>query len=206
MASALFDQTIVDVSAGEYGFRATGTIMRFPGFTRVYDESSEEDAAKGRIRLPDLEEGEDAWTAASSSRSSTSPSRRRALPRPRWSRRSKITASDGPRPTPRSSKRSRRAGTSRSRSVAFIPTDIGIAVNDLLVEHFPKIVNLAFHRANGRRSRQRRRGPRRLDRPPAPLLRPVRKRARRGARRSCRGSSFATNRPTKSARPAGAPW
>ena len=37
MSQALFDQTVVDVTAGEYGFRATGTIMRFPGFTRVYD-------------------------------------------------------------------------------------------------------------------------------------------------------------------------
>ena len=28
--------------------------MRFPGFTRVYDDGKEEDAAKGRARLPEL--------------------------------------------------------------------------------------------------------------------------------------------------------
>ncbi|HEX3672264.1 MAG TPA: type I DNA topoisomerase, partial [Candidatus Cybelea sp.] len=52
MSAALFDQTVVDVAAAEYTFRATGTIMRFPGFTRIYDETKEDDAAKGRVRLP----------------------------------------------------------------------------------------------------------------------------------------------------------
>ena len=44
MSAAILDQTTVDVDANGYGFRATGTIMRFLGFTKVYEESKDEDA------------------------------------------------------------------------------------------------------------------------------------------------------------------
>ena len=50
--------------------------------------------------------------------SSTSPSRRRASPKPAWCARSKRTASAGRRPTARSSRRSRRAATPSSSNAA----------------------------------------------------------------------------------------
>ena len=46
MSAALFDQTVVEVSARDYRFRATGTMMRFPGFTRVYDEAKRRGAER----------------------------------------------------------------------------------------------------------------------------------------------------------------
>ncbi len=69
MSPAILDQTTVDIAAGEYTFRATGSIMKFAGFTRVYEEGKDEDAksgeangtalsngktGKGRVRLPEL--------------------------------------------------------------------------------------------------------------------------------------------------------
>ncbi|MBV8116608.1 MAG: type I DNA topoisomerase, partial [Candidatus Eremiobacteraeota bacterium] len=44
MAAALLDQTTVDVDARGFTFRATGTVMRFAGFTRVYEEGRDDDA------------------------------------------------------------------------------------------------------------------------------------------------------------------
>src|SRR5712691_6518561 len=39
MSSAVLDHTTVDVTAKQYIFRATGAVMRFPGFTTLYEES-----------------------------------------------------------------------------------------------------------------------------------------------------------------------
>lgn len=42
MESAVFDQTTVDVSGGNYQFRATGRVVKFSGFLAVYGDSNEE--------------------------------------------------------------------------------------------------------------------------------------------------------------------
>ncbi len=63
MAQALLDQVGVDISgaSGDIVLRATGSVVAFDGFTRLYregrDDSSDEDADKER-RLPDVREGE----------------------------------------------------------------------------------------------------------------------------------------------------
>jgi hypothetical protein len=44
MAQALYDQTSVDINAGELTFRATGSVLRFDGFVRVYLEGRDDDA------------------------------------------------------------------------------------------------------------------------------------------------------------------
>jgi len=60
MAPALFDQTAIDITAGRVGLRASGQVMRFPGFLDVYAETLEdvasEDEASGS--LPEVHEGE----------------------------------------------------------------------------------------------------------------------------------------------------
>jgi len=63
MVPAVFDQTTIDISAGDYLFRATGSVMKFDGYLAVYqaskeDEEKDEDAeAEGRA-LPRVAEGE----------------------------------------------------------------------------------------------------------------------------------------------------
>ncbi len=145
MSPALFDQTVVDVEADEYGFRATGTVMRFPGFTRVYDEGKEEDAAgKGRPRLPELNEGERARRA-----SSLDPKQHFTEPPPRYTEAALVKALEDNgigRPSTYSTivETIQARGYVTQQERRFMPTEIGTAVNDLLVEHFPNIVNLDF--------------------------------------------------------------
>ena len=55
MAAARFENTRVDVEAGEYRLRATGSILRFDGFYRVWEREAEADEAAG---LPELAEGD----------------------------------------------------------------------------------------------------------------------------------------------------
>jgi DNA topoisomerase I len=143
MSAALFDQTVVDVAAGEYGFRATGTVMRFAGFTRVYEDSREDDAAKGRATLPDLEEEEVLDLR------NLEPKQHFTEPPPRYTEAALVKALEDNgigRPSTYSTivETIQARGYVTQQDRRFLPTPIGAAVNDLLVEHFPKIVNLDF--------------------------------------------------------------
>ncbi len=66
MLPAIFDQTTIDISAGDYTFRATGTVQKFDGYLRVYqmpasiadrEEDEKDDEGEGRS-LPQVAEGQ----------------------------------------------------------------------------------------------------------------------------------------------------
>ena len=46
MMPALFDQTTIDIQAGRFVFRATGSVQKFDGFLKVYQEGRDEKAAE----------------------------------------------------------------------------------------------------------------------------------------------------------------
>jgi DNA topoisomerase I len=66
MMPALFDQTTIDVSAPRQGrrgvlFRATGSVMKFDGFLKVYEEGKDqkdEEDEEMKHKLPAVAEGE----------------------------------------------------------------------------------------------------------------------------------------------------
>src|SRR5919202_3881559 len=61
MNPAVYDQTTIDIEAGRFLFRATGSVLKFDGFLKVYeegrDEKVEEDEEAAR-KLPLVEAGE----------------------------------------------------------------------------------------------------------------------------------------------------
>ena len=61
MTPAVFDQTTIDIGAGRFIFRATGSVQKFDGFLKIYqegrDEKTEEDEEAERT-LPPVEKGE----------------------------------------------------------------------------------------------------------------------------------------------------
>jgi len=66
MLPAIFDQTTIDISAGEYTFRATGSVQKFDGFLRVYqlpaanadrEDEEKDDEGEGKA-LPRVAEGQ----------------------------------------------------------------------------------------------------------------------------------------------------
>src|SRR5260370_205394 len=66
MLPAIFDQTTIDISAGDYTFRATGTVQKFDGYLRVYqlpasvadrEDDEKDDEGEGRA-LPQVAEGQ----------------------------------------------------------------------------------------------------------------------------------------------------
>src|SRR5438094_334773 len=62
MMPAIFDQTTIDLAAGRFLFRATGSVVKFDGFLRVYeegrDEKSEDDEEAAR-KLPLVAAGDE---------------------------------------------------------------------------------------------------------------------------------------------------
>jgi DNA topoisomerase I len=65
MMPAIFDQTSIDISAGDYTFRASGSVQKFDGYLRVYQlpvapadrEEDERDDDEGKA-LPQVTEGQ----------------------------------------------------------------------------------------------------------------------------------------------------
>ena len=158
MAAAIYDQTTVDLEAKGGGhthvFRATGSVLKFAGFTAVYEESPEEvsDAkapskngrtAKARFLLPVLA------TDQRLTLRGLEPRQHFTEPPPRYTEATLVRALEENgigRPSTYSSivETVQARGYVQQAERRFHPTEIGIAVNDLLVEHFPDIVDVGF--------------------------------------------------------------
>ncbi len=145
MSAAVFDQTTVDISAKQYTFRATGSVMKFAGFTKIYEEGRDDEAAdsEGKRRLPKLEQGQNLDLQK------LDPKQHFTEPPPRFTEATLVRALEENR-IGRPSTYSTIVETIQARGYVtqvdrrFTPTEIGIAVNDLLAEHFPDIVDLKF--------------------------------------------------------------
>jgi DNA topoisomerase-1 len=138
MAPAVFDSTTVDIAAKDYIFRTTGQMLKFDGFLKVYLMKFTE------TDLPPLEKKEilDLIKLSSTQHFTEPPAR--------FSEATLIKAleKDGiGRPStyaPIISTIQDRNYVQKDDQRKFFPTDIGFAVNDMLVEHFPEIVDLKF--------------------------------------------------------------
>ncbi len=138
MAQACFDSTTVEIEAKNYTFRATGQILKFDGFLKVYPTKFEEN------ELPLLEKEEILELLK------LIPSQHFTQPPSRYSEATliKVLEENGiGRPStyaPTLSTIQNRNYIEKNEQKKFCPTEIGTVVNDLLVAHFPKIVDIKF--------------------------------------------------------------
>ena len=56
MASCALNTNSIDIANGKYTFKASGSTIKFDGFMKVYDYTTEDD--ENDVLLPSLEEGE----------------------------------------------------------------------------------------------------------------------------------------------------
>lgn len=154
MTPALLDVTRVDIGAGEYLFRTTGSVIKFPGFTVVYtegkedgikrkEEEGEEEAADGEGILPELTVGDLLALQG------LDPKQHFTQPPPRYNEallihdlEEKGIGRPSTYATIISTIQDRKYV--EKREARFYPTDLGKIVNELLVEHFPGVVNVEF--------------------------------------------------------------
>jgi len=151
MTPAVFDQTTVEIVArgadeAEYLFRETGSVLKFDGFLKVYvegkDQKDEEDEEL-KHRLPQVSEGEKLKFRA------LVPQQHFTEPPPRYTEATlvKELEADGiGRPSTYASILS----TIQEREYVtkqagrFVPTELGMVVNDLLVQNFDDIFDVTY--------------------------------------------------------------
>lgn len=138
MSPALFNSMAVEIKAKNYTFKANGQTLKFDGFLKIYKTSFEEN------ELPELEKNEILDLKK------LSPDQHFTQPPARYSEAGliKVLEKEGiGRPStyaPILDTIQNRNYVEKNENKKFEPTHIGKTVNDLLVEHFPKIVNVEF--------------------------------------------------------------
>jgi len=145
MNPAVYDQTIIDIEAGKYLFRAQGSVMKFSGFTIVYTEGKENGDTEDEFgkTLPEVSVGESLTLL------SLKPEQKFTQPPPRFSEASLVRELEE-KGIGRPSTYAAILSTIQDREYVrmekgrFIPTDLGTLVTELLVKNFPKILDVEF--------------------------------------------------------------
>jgi DNA topoisomerase I len=150
MTPAVFDQTTVDIDAKSgsdvFWFRVTGSVMKFDGFLKVYEESKEgkdEEDEELKHKLPPLEAGQKLTLKE------LKPEQHFTEPPPRYNEASLVKELEE-RGIGRPSTYATILSTIQERQYAtkiggkFTPTEIGLVVTDLLVENFKDIFDFQY--------------------------------------------------------------
>ncbi len=138
MSPALYEATTVEIRADCYVFRATGTVLRFPGFMQVYAENEEAETI-----LPPLVEGETLELEA------LLPKQHFTQPPPRYTEATLVKALEE-NGIGRPSTYAPIIETIQSRGYVvkeernLYPTELGFIVVLLLKEYFPEIIDVEF--------------------------------------------------------------
>ncbi len=145
MSDATYNSVALEVGVGDYVFKATGRTPIFAGYTAVYQEfvSKDKDDEEVESTIPPLEEGEilDLKGLKTEQKFTKPPAR--------YTEASLVKAMEEKgigRPatyTPTVTLLFNRQYLVNEGKY-MKPTDLGFAVTDLLVEHFPKIMNIEF--------------------------------------------------------------
>ncbi len=147
MMPALFDQTTIDIQAGRLLFRATGSVQKFDGFLKVYqegrDEKTEEDDEAERT-LPLVKKGETLELKK------ITPEQHFTDPPPRYTEATLVKALEE-KGIGRPSTYAAIMSTILEREYVeklesrFHPTALGMTVNDLLIEGgFDDLFNVTY--------------------------------------------------------------
>ncbi len=137
MAPAVFDTVRVDITAAQYLFRANGSSLKFPGFYAVWPREEDEET------LPELQVGE----ALDLHR--LHPDQHFTQPPPRYSEASLIKELEE-RGIGRPSTYVPIVSTIQERGYVeqqerrFVPSWLGETVNEVMIKHFPDIVDVGF--------------------------------------------------------------
>ncbi len=143
MAEAVYDATSIDIESNGVAFRATGQILKFDGFMRVYLETIDDEAEEAEGLLPDLSEGDVLRLV------DLNPAQHFTQPPPRFTEATLVKRMEEVgigRPStyaPTVQKLiERQYLTSESRRL--FPTELGEVLTELMEAHFADIVDVDF--------------------------------------------------------------
>ncbi len=153
MTPAVYDATVVEIERGRLTLRAAGSILKFPGFTALYEENREKESEnrgeegaefeESSAQLPDMKEGDRPDLV------SRHKEQKFTQPPPRFSEATLIRELEEKgigRPSTYATIMSTIVNRKYVDRVSgrFVPTELGEIVTDLLVAAFPDIVDVEF--------------------------------------------------------------
>jgi DNA topoisomerase-1 len=146
MKPAILDVVQADIAANGYTFRATGSTVKFDGFLRVYTEGKDDTRQvddEEKPPLPPLSEGQDLDLLK------LVPKQHFTEPPPRFTEATLVKGLEEQgigRPSTYASIIStiQDRGYVELSEKKFVPTELGFVVTDLLVKHFPEILDVQF--------------------------------------------------------------
>jgi DNA topoisomerase-1 len=138
MAPAIYDTVTAELKAGDYGFRATSSQLRFMGYKKVYNDLEEEI----KNPIPELKTGQKLKLRE------INPEQHFTQPPPRYTEASLVKVLEE-RDIGRPSTYAPIIDTILKNYVErknkqFVPTELGVIVVDLLKKNFPHIMDMEF--------------------------------------------------------------
>ncbi|MEG6615744.1 type I DNA topoisomerase [Peptococcaceae bacterium 1198_IL3148] len=143
MAASVIDTTSLDIKVADYVFRATGSIIKFPGFMQVYIEGRDDDKKEEEGLLPEVVEGDKLEVKA------LEPKQHFTQPPPRYTDATLVKTLEE-KGIGRPSTYAPIVDTIQKRGYVvrenkqFYPTELGVIVVDMLKNYFPNILNVEF--------------------------------------------------------------
>ena len=143
MAAAVYDTVAVSIKAGNYDFKANGQTLKFKGFMALYVEGVDNEKEEEFTKIPELEINEEVKKVSLDGKQSFTE------PPPRYTEASLVKALEE-KGIGRPSTYSPTITTILERRYVekvqkqLVPTELGKAVNKLLVENFKDIINEEF--------------------------------------------------------------
>jgi DNA topoisomerase I len=145
MSHALMDTTTVDISANGAWFRATGSVLKFPGFMAVYTEGTDDGQAEDDTKklLPPVNQGDNLGEPG------LAPEQHFTQPPPRYSESSLVKAMEElgigrPSTYAPTMETILKRGYAILDQKRFHPTELGEIVVDLLVQNFHQLIDVDF--------------------------------------------------------------
>ncbi|MEE6131298.1 DNA topoisomerase I [Priestia aryabhattai] len=143
MSSAVMDTMAVDLKNGEVTFRANGSKVKFPGFMKLYVEGSDDQVEEKEKQLPNLEEGEVAYSK------DIEPKQHYTQPPPRYTEARLVKTLEElgigrPSTYAPTLDTIQKRGYVALENKRFVPTELGGIVLELILEFFPEILDVEF--------------------------------------------------------------
>lgn len=143
MADARFDAVQIDTVCAGHTFRATDQVMKFAGYTAVYEEGRDDESEEKGSSLPDLK-GDERLKAEK-----TEKEQHFTTPPPRYTEATLVKAMEE-RGVGRPSTYASIVATIQDREYVIkkdkrlTPTPLGIVVTDMMLAHFNDIIDVEF--------------------------------------------------------------
>ena len=143
MADAVYDATSVDIVSNEVTFRATGEVVRFEGFRKVYEEKADDQPEQVEGVLPELSEGQVLDLRE------IEPAQHFTQPPPRYTEATLVQEMERvgigrPSTYAPTVQRLTQREYVRTESRRLSPTPRGEVVVELLESHFPEVPSVDF--------------------------------------------------------------